>query len=134
MENFKKVTNNNKISTPTSIFSFGYVYNDPKMISNIMNNFFIQKIINICKEFINNINDPLIFLKNLKPRVNTNFILPQTNIKEVIEYINELKNWNATGHDLFNSKMLKKVKFTLAPHITHLINSSIRTSKFPNIF
>lgn len=69
MEN-KKVTNNNKISTPTSIFSFGYVYNDPKIIANIMNNFFIQKIKkkHISKEFSNNILDPLIFFKKSKSK------------------------------------------------------------------
>ena len=55
-------------------------------------------------------------------------------MKEVTQYINELKNSNATGHDLFNSKMLKKVKHILAPHTTHLINCTIRTSKFPNNF
>ena len=40
----KQVTLKNKNSTPTSINSSGYTYNDPKMISNIMNNYFIQKL------------------------------------------------------------------------------------------
>ena len=130
----KKVTQNNKISTPSTINSFGYTYSEPKMVANIMNNFFIQKIINIRNEFKNNVMDPLIFLKHLKPRVTNKFNLPLTNIKEVTQYINEIKNSNSTGHDLFKSKMLKKVKHILAPHITHLINCTIRTSKFPKIF
>ena len=86
----------------------GYVYNEAKMRANIMNIFFIQTIVNIRKDFLNNIADPLIFLKNLKPRVTQNCILPLTTIKEVIKYIDELKASNTTGHDLFNYKMLKK--------------------------
>ena len=111
----KQVTLKNKNCTPTSINALGYTYNEPKIISNIMNNFFIQKIKNIRKEFLNNKIDPLLFLKNLKPKVKNKFTLPYTNVNEVKQYINELKNSNATGHDLFNSKMLKKMQKYTSP-------------------
>ena len=71
-----------------------------------MNNFFIQKVKDICKNFDNSGIDPMDILKYLKPRNTNTFSLPLTNVKEVIEYIDALKNSNALGHNQLNSKIL----------------------------
>ena len=44
-----------------------------------------------------------------------------------------MKSSNSTGHDMTSIKIFKKVNDRLSPHITHLLNSIINTSTFPNI-
>ena len=53
-----------------------------KMICNISNNFFIQKIKDIRKKFTTTDCGPIQILKILKPRVNENFIIPNITIGE----------------------------------------------------
>ena len=99
-----------------------------------MNNFFIQKVKDTCKNFDSSGIDPMDILTYIKPHNINNLSSPLTNVKEVIEYINALKNSNALDHDQLNSKILKRMKFAIAPHITHLINSSIRQSTCLHVF
>ena len=70
-----------------------------------MNNFFIKKVKQISSSFTQNIINPLDILKFLKPHNQNTFTLPQTNVKEVTEYISDLKTSNALGHNHLNSKI-----------------------------
>ena len=59
-------------------------------------------------------------LSFLLPR-NTNEIdIPLITIDKTIRIINNMTSSNATGHDPISSKILKKIKKEIAPHITHL--------------
>ena len=73
-------------------------------------------------------------LKVLIPSNQNQFILPYITINETILLIKQLKSSNSTGHDDISSKILKKIGSEIAPHITHLINSIIKTSIYPEIF
>ena len=92
-----------------------FCYTDMKMISNISNNYFIQKIKNIRKTFTQSDNDPLEILKILKPRNKNEFKIPFITIGETKKIIKELKSSNSTGYDDINSKILKIFQMLFHP-------------------
>ena len=73
-------------------------------------------------------------VKVLCPRVEENFNIPLITISQTIDLISKCKNSNSTGHNGINNKFLEKFKIKIAPHITHLINTILRTKNFPKIF
>ena len=52
-------------------------------------------------------------------------------IPETYEIITTMKTTNSTGYDSLNSRMMKEIPHIMALLMTHLINSILRTSKFP---
>ena len=104
------------------------------MICNIANNYFIEKIKAIRREFLPSLMDPINILKFLKPRNINTLVIPEITCQETAKFIKNLKSSHATGHDNLNSKLLKKMSHLISPHITHLINCCIRTNKFPIIY
>ena len=106
----------------------------PKDMANTANNFFIQKIEKIRNNFTNEMVSPMDIVKKLIPRVEDNFEIPLITVRQTINLISNTKNSNSTGYDDINNKFIKKCKIKIAPHITHLINTIIRTKKFPKIF
>ena len=74
------------------------------------------------------------FLTQTIPRTKTDFVLPLITVKETVSYITKAKNSSACGHDQLTMHMLKKYKGMLAPHISHLINCSIREKHFPKLY
>ena len=73
-------------------------------------------------------------LKFLMPRAQNKLIIPNITIPETIALIKGLKSSNSTGHDEITAKILKKIKIEIAPHLTHMINTIINTSTYPEIF
>ena len=82
-----------------------FCHTDYKMIANIANNFFIEKIKDIRRHFFITDNDPIEILKKLKPRNENTFSIPFITINETQKYIKELKSSNSTGYDDINSKI-----------------------------
>ena len=82
-----------------------FCHTDFKMLANISNNYFIEKIKTIRRNFISTENDPLEILKKLKPRNENNFNIPYITIYQAKNYIKELKSSNSTGYDNINSKI-----------------------------
>ena len=89
---------------------------------------------NIRRLFTESIVTPLEILRALIPRVEEDFSIEPITIKQTIKIIDSLKNSNSTGHDDINNRLLKKCKYRIAPHLTHLINTILSTKKFPRIF
>ena len=52
------------------------------------------------------------------------------NLKKILK---NLKISNCTGYDSIPFKIIKKCGYTIAPHITHIINNIINTGTFPDI-
>ena len=59
------------------------------------------------------------------------FSLKQTNTKEVLEMINNLKNSHSFGRDQIDASSLKLEAQTLVPIIAHILNLSLWKSHFP---
>ena len=72
-------------------------------------------------------------LSILVERPKSTFELPEIEIKETYEIIDKMSATNARGFDNLNSKILKMIPHVASLWITHLINSIIRTRKFPEI-
>ena len=68
-----------------------------------------------------------------KPNQNSLKIPPIT-LEKTRKIISQLQSTNSTGFDPISNKILKKINHTISPHITHLINSILRSSTYSNIF
>ena len=80
--------------------------------------------------------DPLKALKKIFTRWNPKggrprFTLKQINVKEIILMIKNLKNSHAFGRDNIDATAVKIGALILAPVITHVVNLSLGTSRFP---
>ena len=52
----------------------------------------------------------------------------------MLKLVKDLKNSSATGVDYIDTRTVKLVADLIVPSLTHIINLSIRTSTFPNIW
>ena len=130
---FKNVVNPNKGSIPTCIITENKQETSPAKISNMMNNFFMEKIEKIRKNFGERRNSNLSYLELLIGKPNTQFHLPEITIKETYEIITNMKTTNSSGFDNTNSRIIKEILHITALYMTHLINSVIRKGKFPDL-
>ena len=72
-------------------------------------------------------------LEKLIPKPKSKFELPEITLSETKKLINKLDSSNAVGHDNSSIKIYKKLNEKISPHITHLINTIIRTGVYPKI-
>ena len=130
---FVKSINANQASTSPSYINLnGYIFQSPKMISNMMNDFYINKIKDIRDGFSTPSVDPIRILENVSTRNRNIFKLPFITPDETEKIIMGQKNSSSTGYDSISNKILRKIGPEMAPILAHLINSIIRTGIFPN--
>ena len=130
---FVKDMNNNLPSpTPTFLNISGHLFQSPKLISNLLNDHFINKIKEIRKKFTKPKVGPIEILKMVCDKPETTFTLPLISVPETKQIILTQKNSSSRGYDAINNKILRKLAPELAPIIAHLINSIIRTGIFPD--
>jgi len=113
------------------------IANDPKKVSEIFNDFFINvaKYIGNPNTVIDETHPSILAIKTSKPNTNTDTLTfkPVTSTF-VDKQINKLNIENATGFDGISAKMIKLAKPVITGPITSLINKSIGTSIFPDHF
>ena len=124
----------NKCNPPDKLLYNGKVSTSLQELANISNNFFISKIESIIRTFTPSNISSLQILQKLIPKPQSKFLIPPITIDQTLEILNKIPNSNSIGHDNLNNKFLKKIKHTISPHLTHLINTIILTKKFPNIY
>ena len=125
--------------TPKSFNWEGKIVNSPKKLAEIQNEFFIQKVEKL-KEKIpckNDLPDPLCHLENALKNWKgydkvEKLIFEETTTEVVKNLIKKMKNSGSFGHDRLDAKSIKIACDELTPHITYVINLSIRKSKFLN--
>ena len=128
----KNLMSANKIQTPRRLNISGETITSPKKISELMQNFFIEKINMIKETFVPATVDPIYLLSKLIPKPDTEFKLKEITIKETKDIIRTMKNTNTVGFDRISSRVLKLSIDICSILITHAINVSIRESKFPS--
>ena len=99
-----------------------------------MNDFFIDKIKRLRQRIPMDELDPLDYMRAAMSGRSSSFKLKPLNLNEVEKIIKNLKNSTATGIDFIDTRTLKLGVTVLAPAIQHIINLSIETSVFPNIW
>ena len=99
-----------------------------------MNRFFIQKIMNLTEKIPSVNSDPLSYLKEAMSNRVCSFEIKPVSLLEVKNIVTGLKNSTATGVDFVDTQSIKLGLEILAPAIQHVINLSIKTSTFPDIW
>ena len=62
------------------------------------------------------------------------FNLKRVNEKDVLKVIKNLKNSSATGVDFIDTRTVKLAAQQITPALTHIINLSMSTSTFPDMW
>ena len=62
------------------------------------------------------------------------FEIKKVEVEEVLKIIQGVKNSSATGTDFIDTRTIKLASNLIAHPLTHIINLSISTSSFPNLW
>ena len=103
---------------------------------------FLLKLLSSCIEKIHRLrenipaamSDPLSKLREAMQNRQCSFHLQPVSESEVLKLIKGLKNSSATGVDYIDTRTVKLAADLIAPALTHIINLSIQTSTFPEIW
>ena len=117
-----------------SIFYEGRILTKPAGLASCMNKFFIDKIKELRRKIPMVNIDPLKYLKEAMRDRTSKFEIKQLTVEDVLKLIKGLKNSTATGVDFIDTKTIKLGADILAPAIRHIINLSISSSTFPNLW
>ena len=100
---------------------------DPKLISDTFNDFFINVGTNTDKSIPFAFKSPTSYLKH---RVNTNFVILPTSIAEVMTLILQLDDSKASGPTDIPIKILKVAAPIIVPHVVKIINKSFELGPY----
>ena len=121
--------------SPTRLYSGFRVETSPNKMANIMNEFYIQKVANIRAALPPPSVNPLSMLSSMLADCNTpEFTLQPVHPATVDKIITNLSNSKASGLDYIDTYIIKLVKNEILPSITHIINTSIESGVFPEIY
>ena len=127
---------NKKGGPPTQLIdSNGTLITSPKKMAELQNKFYIDKVKKI-REKLPVGGDPCKLLRKMmqnrqRPDRTGDLEFRSVRPEEVEKIIKELKNSSASGTDWIDTAILKTSKEIILPALTHIINLSIGTSKFP---
>ena len=122
------------VSTPTQLYYQGKLFNKPVDIANCQNEFFVNKITKIRANIPPQTADPLDKSKSLiKDRQSISRL--KCALSDTVEKIlYSLKNSKSFGLDNIDTFSLKLGAKYIIPVVTHIINLSIVTNKFPSAY
>ena len=134
--NLKKLSGVSLTSQSTiAILHNNEVIKSPKTLSNLFNDFFIEKVEKIVKICPPNINSALIYTSN---HVGNNkppeMEFSTVTTEKVLKIINSLKNTGSTGTDGINTLTIKKLKDILVGPLTEIINKAIYSCDYPRLW
>ena len=99
-----------------------------------MNFFFINKVKKLRSSLPPPRNDPLEHLRNLMSTRTCAFTLKPVHPDDVLEIVKNLKNSKSTGLDNLDVWTLKLIIGDILPALTHVINLSLTSLVFPNVW
>ena len=99
--NLKDHTQTSKCGTPQCIINNGNTINKPKIIADIANKFFIDKIVKLRDKFTYSTVDPMLFVRKLFDKNDNEFTIPLLTVKDVSVLIKNAKNsWTLNCDDI----------------------------------
>ena len=119
---------------PTQLFCEGRIVTRPAGIASSMNKFFIEKVKTLRQNIPMVDRDPLKQMKEAMKDNQCKFKIRTVSEEEVLKLIRGLKSSTATGLDYIDTNTVKLGAEQLTPYIAYIINLSIQTSTFPNIW
>ena len=109
----------------------GTATDDPTLIANTFNIFFVKKIEDLKANIDPSlITDPLKYLNDSMKSNTSTFNLQTVSMKCLKKTISQLKSKNSTGSDGLSQKQLKAGVSILASPLQNVINASIRRASF----
>ena len=118
--------------SPTKLLSEGNIETSPAKIADIQNQYYINKVSTIRKNFKEQDRDPLKILKKNLEGNQASFSTRAVTPEEVDKVIRNLKNSKASGLDNLDTYILKITRKKIVPSVCHIVNLSIQANKFPN--
>ena len=119
---------------PTKLFHGGRLVTSPQGLADTMNDFFTEKVRNLRRNLPQGVNDSLEHLKKLMTTRTCNFTLKPVHPDTVLKIVTDLKNSKSTGLDNIDVWTLKLIIEDVLPALTHIINLSLTTLIFPNVW
>ena len=119
---------------PTQLFFEGQMVTKPAGLASSMNRFFINKIKSLRQTIPTSESDPLKKVKEAMEGRQCTFQMTPVTTEDVIKIIKDLKSSSATGVDYIDTSTIKLSAELLAPAIAHIINLSIQSSTFPDLW
>ena len=116
---------------PTKLFANGKLESSPKMLANIMNNYYVDKIQKIQNSLPTSNQDPLQKLKARMENSQVIFSVLPVHPDLIDEILSNLKNSKSCGIDSIDTYVLKLIKPCIIPAVTHIVNLSIQSATFP---
>ena len=113
------------------MFHKGALKSKAQEVADCQNEFFIEKVQKIRNNLPPPRSNPLSKLQSLMKDSQCSFTLSMVYPKEVDSIISSLNNTSAFGFDHIDTYILKLIKPEILPAVTHIINLSISTKKFP---
>ena len=111
------ITDESSIAIPIILIDTVKMINSNEKISNIMNNFFFDKMKKIVLAFKPVTYDPLVFRRNLIKKPKKRMIIPHISTDQVETRIRKSKNSSARGFNETSMKFLKITPEAWAPNI-----------------
>ena len=127
----KGILNWQSSGSPNQLFHDGRLWSKPGEIAATQNEFFINKVEQIRENLPAPVSDPLARLKSLMTGRICSFQLAAVHPDEVDQIISNLKNSSSFGLDLIDTSVVKLIRQEVVPALTHVINLSISSEKFP---
>ena len=103
-------------------------------MATIMNNFYIEKVCKIRDNLSDTDVNPLLQLQQLRSNSDSVFRLKSVHPDIVYKIIGGLKNSKSTGLDNIDTNIVKLVRNEVTPSLSHIVNLSIQTSTFPELW
>ena len=129
----KNICNKEEFEIPKEIRTKTGVERKPRLLANLANNHYIEKIKKIMMEMPKTTTTPMKILKKLIPRQEKTMKFNLISLEKTKKIIQKLPNTASHGYDPITNKTIKKIKTRMTPVIAPLINVIIKTEKFPKI-
>ena len=115
----------------------GQLVTSPEKMAELQNNYYIQKVQTI-REQLPKQGDPTATLRKAmearpQPR-QEGLVLKAVTPDEINEIIKKLKKSKSSGPDNIDTYIIKLIRPYIVPAITHIVNTSITTLKFPTMY
>ena len=122
----------NSSGSPSQLFYKGALRTKSQDIADCQNEYFVEKVAQLIAKMPPSVSDPLYKLKSLMDKRTCSFSLAPVYPDQVEKIISSLSNSTSFGLDQIDTSTIKLIKKEILPAITHIINLSISTGKFPS--
>ena len=133
-KNVKKILSWKSSGSPNQLFVNGNLVTKPQDVASAQNEYFLDKIRTIRENLPPPVTDPLAKLSNLMIGRTCSFSFSAVHPDSVDKIICDLGNSSSFGLDLIDTKVIKLIRPAIVPALTHIINLSLSTSKFPQFW